>query len=251
MRVSDLHRRVIASSRPNLLTDLVAYWNMDGNGIDIINGFAPTFQSQVTYNNDSILGTSASGNAGFSIIRYADNNDFSFTDATSDLPFSWSCWVYFTGFSSTGNWLINKRAGPPNAEYQLNYSITSNRISFTKYNLGGTTITQNVQTQPSLISLNTWYHLVVTDKGTADFNDVQIYLNGVNVVDIRQNIGGTYTKMSNGTSDLGLIGFTFSTGDTTRHRGRLDEVAIWKNRELTPAEVTYLYNSGLGRTYPL
>ncbi len=54
-------------------------------------------------------------------------------------------------------------------------------------------------------------------------------------------------------SDLGWIEVTwpsaaFSVTDTTE---RVDEMGIITTRMLTPTEVTFLYNSGAGRTWPL
>jgi hypothetical protein len=254
MRISDLHRRILAGRIPiNLLPNLVAYWNFDGNGTDSVNGITPILETGITYNNDSILGTSASYpiNTG-RIIRYADSNNFSFVNDsnTGDVPFSISFWLFFTAFSNTGNWIINKRTATSGGdEYQINYSLTTTRISLTKFQFNNNTISQSVRTSQNIFSLNAWYHIVVTDKGTANVNDINIYVNGLNDSDDRTT--GAYTRMNNGTSSLGMMNSNWSPGSTFEHKGRLDEVAIWKNRELTPAEVAYLYNSGLGRTYPL
>jgi hypothetical protein len=258
MRLSDLHKRVLAQKIPiNLLPNLVAYWNFDGNGTDSVNGVTPILQTNVTYNNDSILGTSAAITSATAILRYADRDDFSFVNSTNtgDVPFSISCWVFFTGFSSIGNWFINKRTITTGGdEWQFNASGAVNRLNFSKFQFNNRFISQNVQSTLNPFVLNTWYHIVATDKGTANFNDMNMYINGVNVSDVREDIGGTYTRMNNGTGRLGL--FLLEQADdsrnsNTRHQGRLDEVAIWKNRELTPKEVLYLYNAGAGRTYPL
>jgi hypothetical protein len=252
VRVSDLHRRILAGRIPiNLLSNLVAYWNFDGNGIDSVNGITPSLETNVTYNNASILGTSSSIGANTSsILRYADRNDFSFVNGsnTGDVPFSISCWVFFTGFSSVGNWLINKRDVGSNNEYQLTFF--ESRLNLVKFNNGFPNENQRVQSSINPFLLNTWYHLVATDKGTGNFNDMNLYINGLNNSVLRFTTGA-YTKMSNLSSPLCMLNAGFNPNNTNHHQGRLDEVAIWKNRELTPAEVAYLYNSGLGRTYPL
>jgi hypothetical protein len=252
MNISDLQKRVLAKKLPpDLLSDLVAYWDMDGNGVDEVSGITPILETNVTYNNDSILGTSAAITANNAILRYADNDIFSFTDGTQDVPFTISCWVYFTGFSSAGNWLINKRNQTSGGdEWQMNYSTgAGNRLNFQKFQFNDNTISQRVQSDTFPVSLNEWYHLVVTDNGTANFNGMNMYLNGVNVSDVRTNSGGTYTRMNNGTSTLGMMNGNWLPSDILRHLGRLDEVAIWKGRELTPQEVLFLYNNGNGRTY--
>jgi len=55
--------------------------------------------------------------------------------------------------------------------------------------------------------------------------------------------------MPNGTSDVGLGVPIWAINTDLKHRGKLDEIAIWKNRELTSTEVTELYNSGAGKFY--
>jgi hypothetical protein len=259
MRLSDLHKRVLASKIPiNLLPNLVAYWDFDGNGTDSVNAITPILETDVTYNNDSILGTSAAITANNAILRYADRDDFSFVNPTNtgDVPFSISCWVFFTAFTNVGNWLINKRTNlQVGNEWQFNYLIgAGNRLNFQKFQFDNINISQRVQSPSNPFVLNTWYHIAVTDKGTANFNDMNMYINGVNVSEIKADFGGTYTRMNNGSASLGLFLLNESSDARfidTRHQGRLDEVAIWKNRELTPEEITYLYNAGAGRTYPL
>jgi hypothetical protein len=255
MRLSDLHKRILAGKIPiNLLTNLIAYWDMDGNGTDSVSGITPTLETNVTYNNTSILGTSAAITANNAILRYGDRDDFSFVNPsnTGDVPFSISCWVFFTAFSSTGNWLINKRnATSGGDEWQIFYNTSLNRLNFTKFQFNDNLILQRVLSNLNPFSLNTWHHIVATDKGTADFNDMNLYINGVNVTNVRENFGGTYTRMNNSATTLGMMNANWAPAIQLRHQGRLDEVAIWKNRELTPQEVLYLYNNGNGITYPL
>jgi hypothetical protein len=239
-------------SKINLLPNLVAYWNFDGNGTDSVSGITPILQTNVTYNNVSILGTSAAVIATNAILRYADRDDFSFVNSsdTGDVPFSISCWVFFTVFSFTGNWLINKRdATSGGDEWQLMYF--ESRLTLRKFQFNTNSIVQRVLSPTNPFALNTWYHIVATDKGTANFNDMNLYINGVNVSNVKENSGGTYTRMNNGPSTLGMMNANWDPNFQFRHQGRLDEVAIWKNRELTLEEVTYLYNAGAGRTYPL
>jgi hypothetical protein len=255
MRLSDLQKRVLAGKIPiNLLPNLVAYWDFDGNGTDSVNAITPILETNVTYNNDSILGTSAAITANNAILRYADSDDFSFVNSsnTGDVPFSISCWVFFTAFSSTGNWLINKRNNATGGdEWQFNYFVEANRLNFQKIQFNNRLIAQRVQSSQNPFILNTWYHLVVTDNGTANFNGMNMYINGQNVSDIKVDTGGNYTRMNNGISSLGIMNANWSPQQFLNHQGRIDEVAIWKNRELTPEEITYLYNAGAGRTYPL
>ena len=84
---------------------------------------------------------------------------------------------------------------------------------------------------------NTWYHLVATwDKNA---NTAKLYVNG--------NLEATASVPAWGavTSDFywgsGFNGYGVN--------GSIDEIGVW-NRALSPTNVTSLFNSGTGRTYP-
>ncbi len=81
--------------------------------------------------------------------------------------------------------------------------------------------------------LGTWRHVVITGSQSG----VKSYLNGVFDATLSATPfpGMKYQYM-------GYDGFDQFKGD-------IDEVGIW-TRPLTPAEVTYLYNAGAGRTVP-
>jgi hypothetical protein len=251
MRISDLHKRII-SQRPSLLQNLVAYWNFNGSGVDSVSGITPILETGVTYNNSSILGTSASTTTNTSILRYAHRNDFNFTNGINDLPFSVSFWVYFTSFNTVGNFLINKRNNTTGGdEYQIVYNASNQTLSIFKFQFNNNSILQGARTPPNFFNINTWYHISITDGGTASFNDINIYVNSVNATNTRVNLNGTYTRMNNGTSSLGMFNANWNPVVDARHLGRLDEVTIWKNRVLTQEEISFIYNNGAGRTYPL
>lgn len=84
----------------------------------------------------------------------------------------------------------------------------------------------------------TWQHIVMTNDGT----NQKFYINGVSVYNTTQ----TWTD-SGLTMNLGNVYESAYT--TTRWDGRIDEFSFW-NKTLSMAEVTELYNSGLGLQYP-
>jgi len=94
---------------------------------------------------------------------------------------------------------------------------------------------------------NTWHHFIVTYDGSSTLAGLKLYVDGT---EERDTTGSTVTTMTNsmlgennefclGAREAGNQPFT----------GMLDECAVW-SRELTAAEVTTLYNSGAGLTYP-
>ena len=79
-----------------------------------------------------------------------------------------------------------------------------------------------------------WHHVVVTKNGTA----VKVYVDGTNTY------SGSFTYT------IGDYNMYFGTGDYHSFRdGKIDEIGLW-SRALTSNEITELYNSGNGLTYP-
>lgn len=234
----------------NFLTNLVAYYSFDGsNATDIHTGTnngtvigSPTFPSGknsncIDFGNDN----------NFNYVNIADSTDFSFTNGTTDLPFSMSMWVNFQGFGSVGSWLINKRGATSGSdEWQFVYA--GGRFIFNKFQFNNNGIAQEINSNTGF-STNTWYHVIYTDDGSGSIGSGRIYINGSLNVSSNSNIGGTYTRMNNGNSITRLGLNSWSTDSSFKHKGKLDEIAIWKNRQLTALEVTELYNSGAGKFY--
>ena len=227
----------------NFLTDLVAYYPLNSNANDVVNGYNGTAISSPTYGTGKVGNAINFGND--AVLRYvniADNNDFSFTNGTTDVPFTISLWVNFSSFSSIGNWLINKRGATSGTdEWQLFYF--QNRLQFAKFQFNNNAIAQQIATTSTPFSLNTWYHICYTDSGSGAVGSGKLYINGVANVAINQNVG-TYTRMNNGTSLTSIGISSWSPVHPLKHRGLIDELAIWKNRELTATEVLELYTKG-------
>lgn len=233
----------------NFLTNLVAYYPFEGNANDNINGYngslvgTPTFTSGknnlgINFGNDNIT----------RYVQIPDNNDFSFTNGTTDVPFSISLWVNFSSFSSTGNWFVNKRnATNGGDEWQIIYY--QNRLFFHKIQFDNRNIYQGVGTGLNPFNINTWYHICYTDNGSGLISGCKLYINGVLSNSI-QVTAGVYTRMNNGTQPIRIGQAGWDLSPNVKHKGLVDELAIWKNRELTPTEVLELYNSSLGKFYP-
>jgi hypothetical protein len=229
----------------NFLTNLVGYYPFNSN----VNDFSGKGHNG-SYVGPQTYGTGKVGNAidfrNDAILRYAniaDNNDFSFTNGTTDVPFTISLWVNLTAFSTIGNFFINKRgATSGNDEWQ--FVFINNRVEFAKFQFNNNSIIQIIGSSSNPLLLNTWYHICYTDSGSGAIGSGKIYINGSLNTPINQNVGGTYTRMNNGTN-LTRIGInSWSTEVVLKHRGLIDELAIWKNRELTATEVAELYTKG-------
>jgi len=230
----------------NFLEGLVAYYAFENNANDSLGVHNGTLVSAFYSSGKNGLCVNFFNDFGARYINVADNDDFSFTNGTNDLPFSFSCWVNFTEFSSIANFIINKRGNTSGSdEWQMTYSVSTGRLAFVKISLINSS-NQQVRTDFTP-SLNQWHHIVVTDGGTGNVADFKMYVNGILQT---TKINNSYVRMPNGTSPVRMGQASWNTDTTLKHRGLLDEFAIWKNRELTATEVAELYNAGAGKFYP-
>lgn len=169
----------------------------------------------------------------------ADSDDFSFTDGVSDLPFSISFWANFTSYnSSTGTWFFSKRDDSTNEEWQI--LNLSNEFAVVLFSGGGNSnrIRASLSYPPPIGS---WHHYAVTYDGSATFAGIKIYIDGVSQT-LTNTSAGTYVGMINGTQNLNIGSQSWNPGNAS-FWGKMDETHIWKNRELTAAEVLGIYNT--------
>lgn len=234
-------------SGKSLGTNLVAYYKLDSSLVDST-GLSPT--GATGFGSPGYV-SGITGNAvnfpSNSRLDFADNNNFSFTNGTTDVPFSISLWAYFTTFSATSNFLINKRdASTSDNEWQITY-IPGTGILLLKM-IPSASAYQGI-TSSATISLNTWYHIVCTDNGTLTNAGMKMYIN--NVLQTGSNFNtGVYTGMINGASTMAMGQTAWAGAPGTAHIGNIEDVGIWKNRVLVSSNVSKLYNGGSGLTYP-
>jgi len=210
-----------------LITNCEAYWKME--------------------NRTDEVGSNDLTNSGASVVAGKINNCYSFDGDTdemksddnnyfNDTTFSISFWIkfdyttdnrYFVALDHSGDgWGLRTETNESHG------ADAGNRICLV---LKGTaTIPFNSTT----FTTGTWEHYVLTyNDGSAQI----LYKNGVaDSESSASTIDGT-TK--------GLVLGTFEEGNTENWAGDLDEIGYW-SRVLTSAEVTSLYNSGSGLTYP-
>jgi hypothetical protein len=231
----------------NFLTNLVGYYPFNSNANDLSGkGYNGSPVGIPTYGTGKVGNAINFGNdATLRYVNIPDNNDFSFTNGTTDLPFTISMWVNFSAFNSVGSWFINKRSALNNGNDEWQFVFFQNRVQFYKFQFNNNSIFQNIASSLNPFLLNTWYHICYTDSGSGAVGSGKLYINGSLNTAINANSGGTYTRMNNGTN-LTRIGVnSFNPLEINlKHKGLIDELAIWKNRELTATEVAELYTKG-------
>lgn len=228
----------------------VAYWRLSessgtvasdisGNGYHGTYGGGITLGAAGALTNDS--DTVPSFDGANDRVQIADGNAFTFGTST----FSISAWVRFNNIAGANERiLVGKMEYVGNQrEWALvkcgtnvdSHCLTPNTLTF----MASSSLSDGLQlssiSSSTIVASATWYHVVATSNAGA----ATIYLNGVS------NASGTIAAtMANGTAPV-YLGMMFDPANIGALSGNLDEVAIF-NTALTPAQVTALYQSGLG-----
>lgn len=226
-------------------TFLVANYNLNSNSNDAVNGYNGT-DTSVSYSNSGINGNCATFNGTSSFIELADQDDFSFTDGVSDVPFTINFWCYFPSSIGSNTYMFSaKRYETTYNEWQIGLSGGNLLLILFSAN----TNTSNISTSiANPIATSTWTMLTFSYDGSESNTGLKIYANGV-LLATTPNSVGTYLGMDNTASKV-TIGKRINTGSPGFVNGRIDAFSIWKKRELNKLEIKQLYNSGAGKFYP-
>lgn len=225
----------------DFLTDLYAYYQLNSNANDIVGGFNG-ISNNMNYSNAGINGNCGTFNGTSSYIDSIDASSFDFSNATNDLPFTISIWLYSA--SNVGIQRFFQKRGNTATTDQWQLAKSTNVTQFILFTNATNYIGKILTTAPTL---NVWEHYVFTYDGSALSSGINIYKNGIltsaSVISL-----GTYTKMPIGLTNP-YIGRN-SYANNNYWNGKIDELAVWRNRELNATEVAELYNSGVGKFYP-
>lgn len=201
----------------SLKTGLTNYYNLDGNSVDIISANNGT-DSNVTYVAGKIK-QAASFNGTNSKIRIS--NPLLASEG------SMSIWVYHNSSGALSR-IYSDEGGY--VYFEQNSSGGSNNISWIMFSGSSGLITSTTYT------INTWTHYVATWKSGGN---IILYKNGIQAAILNSPV-------------IAIIATFSSFGAVSAIRyfsGLIDEVAIY-NRQISSTEVSALYNSGAGITYP-
>jgi len=222
--------RVGVRVRPSIWNGLLAYYTGDGTPNDALGNYNGTLVNGATY------GTGKIGQ-GFSLDGVNDYIDMgNVLDFDGSTPFSFSFWVNPTVVGNRN--LINKWTNL-NTGYIIYFY--NNKFEFG--------LSNNRSNNWLGIRTNNTYstgmqHFTITYDGSKNVSGVNIYHNGNN--QILSTINNTLSGSISTTANFELGKNLSSVG---WYNGIMDEIGVW-NKELTPSEVTELYNSGSGKQYP-
>lgn len=226
-----------------LITNLVSYWKLD----EVSGNRADAHGANTLTDNNTVASATGIINLGGDFER-ANSESLSITDASQS-------GLDITGDISTSFWFKSENALASNeaGAFIWKQDGTDGAYAFVYQNAAGTNQlqaqfwdsgdpTNNVNyAKNQTLTDGVMYHIVFTFK--ASTGTCTIYLNGSSLgtvvntaVDVINNSGATFFMGNDNSAARGVDGV-------------MDEVGIW-SKELTSAEVTSLYNGGLGLAYP-
>ena len=187
-----------------------------------------TLYKGVSWNTSGRYGSALSFDGVNDYVKIPDSNSLDFAGSQ---PFSISTWIYPKDTTVNIRHIIAKQssAGNPN-----NYALTvwdDGHLKF--YWVNGD---NRINTDPDVLSPNTWYHVVGTWDGTYS----KIYVNAINKSTVDYS---TVPPLANSESlRIGIY------GDEINYvfNGTIDEVRIW-NRSLSADEIRQQYYSNLAK----
>jgi hypothetical protein len=208
----------------SLLTGLQAYYKLDessGNASDSSgNGFTLTNTGSTTYGTGKINnGAQFDG----SNRRLASGSNLNFNWSND---YSWSFWV---NYNANNTYLLDHVTTSGSSRRAIVYIDNGNK--FRIFASG------NEAVSASTFTTSTWYHVVSVKSGS----NWTLYVNNTSEATTTSfTISYTANDMSIGAA---YDGFGVNANAT------IDEVGFW-NKALTTTEISTLYNSGAGLSYP-
>jgi len=217
-------------------TDLVASWQLSGDYTDYTGNHDATKTGTVNFIAGKV-DNAALFDGSSDYLTVTDHADFSFTDG-NDVAFSMACWVKFDVVQNCE--FINKRnpAGT-GREWMFDYTGTAYRLLIMSLS---DTPNNNIKIEYTTTpTVDVWYHIVVTYDGSETKEGFTMYVDGADVSGTQSEVG-TYTGMTDGTSDVIIATRAWDVANGELD-GALDEMKVYKGRELTAVEVLEMYTS--------
>ena len=211
--------------------NLIGYWKLEETAGPTADDAHSTndgtyYTSGITYDQTGKINKCVTFDGANGKITLPDNADTQFE--TSD--FSIVAWAFPTAFGALWKTIIGGESGA---------------FTMGTYNTGGAFFCDKIDlwagpNTGQTLTIDTWNFICVVFDSTATTNNITININGTPAT-------GTFNVDFTAGAASNLIGVQIGT--TAYFTGLLDEIGIWK-RKLTTDEVTALYNSGNGLTYP-
>lgn len=237
---------IAGQAKAALVTNLVAYWNFEGNAANHSAGSGGAAFNGTLMGGATTTGTPKVG-TGALLLDGIDN----YTDVTTNVnvnqPWTVSAWFLPT-VAPTGTvrgFVFESVGSTTTSGYAMSYGIregtatTDTNFQIFTDNTPAADVSANFQVADSA-TLNTWHHIItVFTPATASATGSIIgYLDGVQRYNLVIPVNNTLI------GDTGFHIGTYRGADGRWFTGSIDEVAIW-NRGLSATEALEVYNKGL------
>ena len=179
-------------------------------------------------------GPTFDGNNGGSIV-FDGTNDYVEITGIQSPSFSISTWIKLSELNRFHGIMGRASSIWSNTSYAFRV-ISDNRLNILLSNNGNTGVFTEVQTSP-LLSINTWYHAVITFAKP----NIVLYVNGSS-----QATGTFNYDLFNSTSNSIIGGYAYGNGLDYLMKGSISNIQFY-NRALSAAEITQNYNALKGR----
>jgi len=150
--------------------------------------------------------------------------------------FSIEAWIYPNNVSSAGGIISKAKATAPYNGWTIYISGTKLKAQLINTDPGNLIFI----TGSTILTDNTWYHIVVTYNGSSTAAGLKMYINGVlETPTVNQN-SLSASILSSESTNIGLL----QTG-ANPFKGKIDELVIY-NQTLNQSTIDFRYNSGTG-----
>ena len=128
-------------------------------------------------------------------ILVSDEDDFSFTNGSSDTPFSLSAWVYVGDVSSDNGPFMSKFNGNT-GETEYIFKHGDGELRFFIYDNTSAATGNQIRTQANSATLTdtTWHHVVATYSGNGSQTGMKMYMDGSQVTATQSSLG-SYSRV--------------------------------------------------------
>lgn len=218
-------------------TGLVAWWALDSGALVTDSHGANTLTNSGVAEGAAKVGT-ASGD-----FEATENDLMSIADnaalSMGDIDFTITAWFKAESRFSTAMRVISKRQANTNGDFDLYIDVNgaSGRVYWSIFDaVSG----EGNVSYPYTLNAGTWYFVAVYHDASESAGGIRVDADTWNAA----SFGAKTARDSTADLYLGNLQQVARPWD-----GLIDEVTVWKNRVLTDDEVSWLYNSGNGRSY--
>jgi hypothetical protein len=227
----------------SLLTSLQWYWDLSAADASIVDQHSGLSLSKIgTTTTDSTGGPDGGPCIDFGAAAGKYRSASVAKTVSYDDGYTVNVWVRSTGSSSTANYILNHRTDSSGGYFQVLAQVAAGASanSDTVHTLDSALAIRRANAAKE--SLNVWQMITLRDTGAT----TEIWRNGVLITSSSTVLGASST----GAAPFAIGGDAWN--DTIlanlNHRGQLAMAGVW-NEPLDAADITRLYNGGMGRRY--